>query len=93
MHDPVIHVYGDAAWSEMTWTFHAIEKHGNAIATEGRETQVYHKESGAWHIVLVHYSGPPEKARESSGGTFARDNQGWSCLPGIARVGDGSLIR
>ena len=59
VHEPVVHIYGDAAWSEMTWTFHAVEKNGTAITTEGRETQVYHKENGAWRIVLVHYSGPP----------------------------------
>ena len=58
LHQPVIHVYADAAWSEMTWTFHATKKDGSAITTEGRETQVYHKEHGAWHIVLVHYSVP-----------------------------------
>jgi ketosteroid isomerase-like protein len=59
LHDPQIHVYRDAAWSEMTWTFHATTKDGTAITTEGRETQVYHKEHSVWRIVLVHYSGPP----------------------------------
>ncbi len=59
LHDPAIHVYKDAAWSEMTWTFHATTKDGVAITNEGRESQVYHKEHGAWRIVLVHYSGPP----------------------------------
>lgn len=59
LHEPNVHVYDDAAWSEMTWTFHAIRKDGTAITTEGRETQVYHKEHGVWRIVLVHYSGPP----------------------------------
>jgi ketosteroid isomerase-like protein len=59
LHDPNVHVYEDAAWSEMTWTFHATTKDGTAITTEGRETQVYHKERGVWRIVLVHYSGPP----------------------------------
>ena len=59
LHEPNIHVYDDAAWSEMTWTFHATRKDGAAITTEGRETQVYHKEHGVWRIVLVHYSGPP----------------------------------
>ncbi len=59
LHDPVIHVYGDAAWSEMTWTFHATKKDGSDLTTEGRETQVYHKENGSWRIVLVHHSGPP----------------------------------
>jgi ketosteroid isomerase-like protein len=59
LHQPVVHVYADAAWSEMTWTFHATRKDGSAITTEGRETQVYHKEQGTWRIVHVHYSGPP----------------------------------
>lgn len=59
LHAPNIHIYDDAAWSEMTWTFHATRKDGTAITTEGRESQVYHKEHGVWRIVLVHYSGPP----------------------------------
>ena len=46
LHQPAIHVYADAAWSEMTWTFHATMKDGSAITTEGRETQVNHKEQG-----------------------------------------------
>ncbi len=58
LHQPAVHVYADAAWSEMTWTFHATMKDGSAITTEGRETQVYHKEQGVWRIVLVHYSVP-----------------------------------
>ncbi len=61
MHEPAIHVYGDTAWSEMTWTFHATRQDGTPVTTEGRESQVYHKEHGAWRIVLVHYSGPPMK--------------------------------
>jgi len=59
LHEPNIHVYRDAAWSEMTWTFHATMRDAKAVTNEGRETQVYHKEHGAWRIVLVHYSGPP----------------------------------
>jgi ketosteroid isomerase-like protein len=59
LHQPVIHVYADAAWSEMTWTFHATKKDGSPITSQGRETQVYHKEKGAWRVVHVHYSGPP----------------------------------
>lgn len=56
-----IHVYGDTAWSQFTWTFHATLKNGgNEITTKGRETQVYHKEDGGWRIVHVHYSGMPE---------------------------------
>jgi ketosteroid isomerase-like protein len=59
LHEPSIHIYRDAAWSEMTWTFHATTKDGKVVTNEGRETQVYHKEHGVWRIVLVHYSGPP----------------------------------
>lgn len=56
-----IHVYGDTAWSQFTWTFHATLKDGgNKITTKGRETQVYHREDGGWRIVHVHYSGVPE---------------------------------
>jgi ketosteroid isomerase-like protein len=68
MHDPAIHIYGDSAWSEMTWTFHATRKDGVAVTTEGRESQFYHKEQGAWRIVLVHYSGPPVKMPDAAAG-------------------------
>jgi uncharacterized protein (TIGR02246 family) len=68
LHEPNIHVYRDAAWSEMTWTFHATTKDGTAVTTEGRESQVYHKEHGVWRIVLVHYSGPPAAPPKSPNG-------------------------
>ena len=68
IHEPAIHVYGDAAWSEMTWTFHATRMDGTAVTTEGRESQVYHRENGVWRIVLVHYSGPPVKMPGSAEG-------------------------
>jgi len=60
--DPVeIHVYGDTAWSQFTWTFRArLKNGGNEITTKGRETQVYHRENGGRRIVHVHYSGMPE---------------------------------
>ena len=63
--DPAeIHVYGDTAWSQFTWTFHATVKNGGPdITTQGRETQIYHKERGGWRIVHVHYSGMPEGGR------------------------------
>ena len=55
-----IHVYGDSAWVELTWTFHAVWKSNDAAVTStGRETQIYQKEHGVWHLVHVHYSGPP----------------------------------
>jgi ketosteroid isomerase-like protein len=60
LENPDLHIYGDTAWSEMTWTFHATVKDGGPkITTTGRESQVYHKENGAWRIVHIHYSGPP----------------------------------
>lgn len=59
-----IHVYNDTAWSEFTWTFHAIVKDGGQnITTEGRETQIYHRENGTWRLVHVHYSGMPETGK------------------------------
>jgi ketosteroid isomerase-like protein len=59
-----LHVYGDTAWSEFTWTFHATVKNGGPeITSRGRETQIYHKEKGVWKLVHVHYSGPPMTGR------------------------------
>jgi ketosteroid isomerase-like protein len=59
LENPAIHVYGDSAWSDMTWTFHAtVRGNGQEITTKGRESQIYHKENGGWRIVAVHYSGP-----------------------------------
>ena len=63
LENPKIYVYGDTAWSEMTWTFHATIRGGPAITTQGRETQFYRKENGAWHIVVIHYSGLPMTAK------------------------------
>ncbi len=55
---PQIHVYGDTAWSEFSWTFHATQKSdGKNVTSKGRETQIYRKENGTWRIVHVHYSG------------------------------------
>lgn len=60
-----IHVVGNSAWSEIAWTFHAVWKEsGKAVTTHGRETQIFLKENGHWHIVHVHYSGPPIKIPE-----------------------------
>lgn len=57
---PAIHVYGSTAWGEFTWTFHATTRNeGKQITTQGRESQIYHKENGTWHIVCDHYSGLP----------------------------------
>lgn len=60
LENPSIHVYGDTAWSEMTWTFHATIRDGEKpLVTKGRETQILRKEDGAWHIIAIHYSGLP----------------------------------
>ena len=62
--NPSIHVYGDTAWADFTYTFHAtFRADGKKLISTGRETQVQHKENGVWRIVLVHYSGPPLAAK------------------------------
>jgi ketosteroid isomerase-like protein len=56
-HSVAIHVNGDEAWSEFHWVFHAtMRKDGSAAVTRGVETQIYHKETGKWRLVHVHYS-------------------------------------
>jgi ketosteroid isomerase-like protein len=58
--DIAVQVYGDTGWSEFHWEFVAkVRKDGSALHTQGRETQIYHKENGQWRIVHVHYSGSP----------------------------------
>ena len=55
-----VHIYGNAAWSEFNWDFVAkVRKDGSAYHSQGRETQIYHREHGRWRIVHVHYSGVP----------------------------------
>ncbi len=49
----------NTAWGDFYWDFNAKFKDGKEISTEGRETQVWKKEQGAWRIVHVHYSGMP----------------------------------
>lgn len=57
MHNVMIYVNGNAAWSEFRWDFHTtLRKDGSAVATHGVETQIYRKEEGHWHLVHVHYS-------------------------------------
>jgi len=58
--DIAIHVYGNAAWSEFNWDFVAkLRKDGSPFHSQGRETQIYHRENDHWRIVHVHYSGVP----------------------------------
>jgi len=55
-----VQVYGDTAWAEFQWDFVAkVRKDGSAFHSQGRETQIYHREKGGWRIVHVHYSGVP----------------------------------
>jgi ketosteroid isomerase-like protein len=59
-HDISVHVYGDAAWAEFYWDFAAkMRKDGTLFNSQGRETQIYHREMGEWRLVHVHYSGMP----------------------------------
>ncbi len=32
---PILHIYGDSEWSQMTWTFHATFQNGPQITTTG----------------------------------------------------------
>ncbi|HXN23189.1 MAG TPA: nuclear transport factor 2 family protein [Candidatus Dormibacteraeota bacterium] len=58
--DIAVHVYGDTAWSEFNWDFVAkVRKDGSPFQSQGRETQIYHRENGQWRIVHVHYSVAP----------------------------------
>jgi ketosteroid isomerase-like protein len=59
-HDISVHVYGDSGWAEFYWDFAAkFRKDGSAVTTHGRETQLYQKIQGRWHLIHVHYSGMP----------------------------------
>lgn len=60
LRDISVHVYGDSAWAEFYWDFHAkFRKDGKFITTHGRETQIYRKFLSGWRIIHVHYSGMP----------------------------------
>lgn len=57
MHDVMIYVKGDSAWSGFRWDFHAtLRKDGSGVTTHGVESQVYRRENGQWRLVHVHYS-------------------------------------
>jgi len=59
-HDIAVHVYSDSAWAEFYWDFSAkLRKDGSPITTHGRETQIYHRDHGAWRLVHIHYSPLP----------------------------------
>lgn len=57
----------DTAWTNFYWDFYAVfSKNGKEIHTQGRETQVLHKDKDGWKIVHIHYSGPATQ-REGEG--------------------------
>src|SRR5712691_4650124 len=59
-HDISVHAFGNCAWAEFYWDFTAkLRKDGSSVVTHGRETQIYHKQQGAWRLVHVHYSAMP----------------------------------
>ncbi|MBV9266759.1 MAG: nuclear transport factor 2 family protein [Acidobacteriaceae bacterium] len=65
--DVSVHVYADTAWSEFNWDFFArMRKDGSPFHSQGRETQIYHREKGKWRIVHVHYSGVPDSPSRGS---------------------------
>jgi ketosteroid isomerase-like protein len=55
-----VQVYGDTAVATFYWDFAAKMRGGGPVLkTQGRETQVYHKDEHGWALVHVHYSGMP----------------------------------
>lgn len=55
--DLTIHIHGNSAWSEFTWTFDAMRKNGKPHHAKGRETQLFEKDkNGKWKLVHIHYS-------------------------------------
>ncbi len=68
IHDPEIHVYGDAAWAEFDWDFVAtMRANAQPVHTRGRETQIYRRTGpDRWVLVHVHYSEMPRGAAARS---------------------------
>jgi ketosteroid isomerase-like protein len=63
-----VHVYKDAAWAEFRWVFVAkLRSNGSPVRTEGRETQIYHRDGQGWRLVHVHYSGLPASGTQQNG--------------------------
>lgn len=58
-----VHLYGDAAVVEFTWSFVGLVRDdGETIHTFGRESQAYiNLPDRGWRLVHVHYSGPALK--------------------------------
>ncbi len=52
-----IHLNGNMAWAEFTWSFEAVKNDGEEVRSRGFETQVLQKDQrGEWKLVHVHYS-------------------------------------
>ena len=50
LENPSIHVYGDTAWSEMTWTFYATLRDGeNPLITKGARRRFYERRRSMAH--------------------------------------------
>jgi Xaa-Pro aminopeptidase len=66
--DISIRQFGDTAVAEFYWHFAAkLRSDGSPIATDGRETQIYHRSSPrGWALVHAHYSGMPPASQRSA---------------------------
>jgi ketosteroid isomerase-like protein len=59
-YDEHITVYNQTVWVEFYWEFNANFKTDHTpVQSRGRETQIWRKSNGQWHIVHVHYSNMP----------------------------------
>lgn len=66
--DVSIRQFGDTALAEFYWHFVAkLRTDGSTIATDGRETQIYHRGGPrGWALVHAHYSGMPPASQRSA---------------------------
>jgi Xaa-Pro aminopeptidase len=66
--DVSIRQFGDTAVAEFYWHFVAkLRADGSTIATDGRETQIYHRSGPrGWALVHAHYSGMPPGSQRSA---------------------------
>jgi hypothetical protein len=55
-----VRLYRDAAVAEFHWDF-VVKMWGDGLTlkTQGRETQLFHKDDRGWSLVHVHYYGMP----------------------------------
>ena len=55
----IIEIDQDSSWGEFYWKFDAVFNDGVPLHTEGRETQIWRRDSEGWKILHAHYSGMP----------------------------------